>query len=294
MTRRLRMILLIILAVMLCVVFSIPSLAFEADNLPQETVPAEETMTTPAPEPTVTVSPPVEIAVIEDEDWGNVGPEKLDVTVTPAAAEETVSGGETEPEAPDLQEDLLAEEETAAEPAAAEPETAPEEELPAADQQQETEPAAENTVEEPAAENTAEEPAAETTAEEPAGKIAEEKPIPDAAEPADQPDADESGEGSSDEANPEEEETAEPESEPETEKARVTVKVEISMIDETMMRLLAVVDDPEGREFLYQWQVSEDSGMTYTDIPEATTDELKVELTDENISDMWRVRVQAI
>ena len=90
------------------------------------------------------------------------------------------------------------------------------------------------------------------------------------------------------------EETAEPESEPETEKARVTVKVEISMIDETVMRLLAVVDDPEGREFLYQWQVSEDSGMTYTDIPEATTDELKVELTDENISDMWRVRVQAI
>ena len=137
--------------------------------------------------------------MIEDEDWGNVGPEKLDVTVTPAAAEETVSGGETEPEAPDLQEDLLAEEETAAEPAAAEPETAPEEELPAADQQQETEPAAENTVEEPAAENTAEEPA---------GKIAEEQPIPDAAEPADLPDADESGEGSSDEANPEEEETA--------------------------------------------------------------------------------------
>ena len=285
MTRRLRMILTMILAVMLCVVFSIPSLAFEADNLLQETVPAEETMTTPAPEPTVTVSPPVEIAVIEDEDWGNVGPEKLDVTVTPAAAEETLSGGETEPEAPDLQEDLLAEEETAAEPAAAEPETAPEEELPAADQQQETEPAAENTVEEPAAENTAEEPA---------GKIAEEQPIPDAAEPADLPDADESGEGSSDEANPEEEETAEPESEPETEKARVTVKVEISMIDETVMRLLAVVDDPEGREFLYQWQVSEDSGMTYTDIPEATTDELKVELTDENISDMWRVRVQAI
>ena len=32
MTRRLRMILTMILAVMLCVVFSIPSLAFEADN----------------------------------------------------------------------------------------------------------------------------------------------------------------------------------------------------------------------------------------------------------------------
>ena len=91
-----------------------------------------------------------------------------------------------------------------------------------------------------------------------------------------------------------EEDPEDPEAVPEPEKARVTVTVEISMIDETVMRLLAVVDDPEGREFLYQWQVSEDSGMTYTDIPEATTDELKVELTDENISDMWRVRVQAI
>ena len=66
------------------------------------------------------------------------------------------------------------------------------------------------------------------------------------------------------------------------------------MIDENVMRLLAVVNDPEGRDFLYQWQVSEDRGITYTDIQEATTDELKVELNDENINDMWRVRVQAI
>ena len=91
-----------------------------------------------------------------------------------------------------------------------------------------------------------------------------------------------------------EEESAEPEATPEPEKPRVTVRVEISMIDETVMRLLAVVNDPEGRDFLYQWQVSEDRGITYTDIQEATTDELKVELTDENINDMWRVRVQAI
>ena len=71
MTQRLRMILLMILAVMLCVVFSMPSLAFEAEEPVQEAEPEEVTVTEPAPEPTVTISAPVEIAVIPDEDWGS-------------------------------------------------------------------------------------------------------------------------------------------------------------------------------------------------------------------------------
>ena len=269
MTRRLRMILMMILAMMLCVVFSMPSLAFEADNIPQEAEPSEDTVTATTPEPTVTVSPPVEIAVIPDEDWGNVGPELLAATVSPAAAEEAAESVETETEEPAVQAEQPADESAvpeSTEPAGTAPETAPEE-VPAAEMPEE---------------ETAEEP--ETV---PEGQPAEEIP-------AEEPDADEPAVAITAEEEPDGEEPADPETVPETEKARVTVTVEISMIDETVMRLFAVVNDPEGRDFLYQWQVSEDNGMTYTDIPEANQDELKVELTEENINDMWRVRVQAI
>ena len=269
MTRQIRMILLMILAVMLCVVFSMPSLAFEADEPVPEAEPAAEAVTEPAPEPTVEVSAPVEIAVISDTDWGNVDKE-LVAARTPAITETLINPEQTEPE------------ETAApaETPAAEPAAAPDTPEPA-----KTEPA-------PAAEeNPAEEQPAE---QEPAGEPAGEGP--DEEVPADEPAAEPAPVNPEEKAGGEEpeEESAEPEATPEPEKPRVTVRVEISMIDETVMRLLAVVNDPEGRDFLYQWQVSEDRGITYTDIQEATTDELKVELTDENINDMWRVRVQAI
>ena len=273
MTRRLRMILLIILAVMLCVVFSMPSLAFEAEEPVQEAEPEEMAVTEPAPEPTVTISAPVEIAVIPDEDWGSVGPEALANLFTPAVTEEAENNGDTEPE------ETPAPAESPAAEAAAAPETpGPAENGP--------EPVADET---PAADQPAEEtpvtdlPAADI----PEGDTAVEEP--DESEPDDLPPAEEPVQ----ETEPEEE-TEDPETAPEPEKARVTVTVEISMIDETVMRLLAVVNDPEGRDFLYQWQVSEDSGMTYMDIPEANTDELKVELTDDNINDMWRVRVEAV
>ena len=313
MTRRLRMIFSMILAVMLCVVFSMPSLAFEADEPAPEAEPEEVMVTEPAPEPTVTISAPVEIAVIPDEDWGSVGPEAIANVFTPAVTEEAESGGDTEPE----------ETPGPAETAAAEPQEAPEtpepagnepltdaEEMSAEDQPAEEMPVAEQPAEEtpetepPAADTPEEDTEGEETdetvtenqpaAEEPVQEFPEEV-IPDgeeteevSEEPEEGPEEPEEGPEEPEEA-PEELEAA---TEPET--ARVTVTVEISMIDDTIMRLLAVVNDPEGRDFLYQWQVSEDSGMTYTDIPEANTDELKVELTDENITDMWRVKVQAV
>ena len=96
MTRRIRMILLMILAVMLCVVFSMPSLAFEAEEPVQEAEPEEVTVTEPAPEPTVTISAPVEIAVMPDEDWGSVGPEALANLFTPAVTEEAENKDEAQ------------------------------------------------------------------------------------------------------------------------------------------------------------------------------------------------------
>jgi len=306
MTRRLRMIFSMILAVMLCVVFSMPSLAFEADEPAPEAEPEEVMLTEPAPEPTVTISAPVEIAVIPDEDWGSVGSEAIANVFTPAVTEEAESGSDTEPEETPAPMDTP-EAETAAAPETPGPagtETLTDaEEMSAEDQPAEETPAEEQ----PAGETPeTEPPAADTPEEDTAGEETDETVTenqPAAEEPVQEfteeviPDGEETEEVSEEpEEGPEdvEEDSEDPETVPEPETARVTVTVEISMIDDTIMRLLAVVSDPEGRDFLYQWQVSEDSGMTYTDIPEANTDELKVELTDENITDMWRVKVQAV
>ena len=306
MTRRLRMIFSMILAVMLCVVFSMPSLAFEADEPAPEAEPEEVMVTEPAPEPTVTISAPVEIAVIPDEDWGSVGSEAIANVFTPAVTEEAESGSDTEPEETPAPMDTP-EAETAAAPETPGPagtETLTDaEEMSAEDQPAEETPAEEQ----PAGETPeTEPPAADTPEEDTAGEETDETVTenqPAVEEPVQEfpeeviPDGEETEEVSEEpEEGPEdvEEDSEDPETVPEPETARVTVTVEISMIDDTIMRLLAVVSDPEGRDFLYQWQVSEDSGMTYTDIPEANTDELKVELTDENITDMWRVKVQAV
>lgn len=257
-----------ILAVMLCVIFSMPSLAFEAEEPTPQAAPEEVTATEPAPEPTVTVSAPVEIAVIPDDDWGSVEPGYA-AMVMASTMEKATNSEAAEPEITPAPMDIPADEPVAAPDTSATAETEP---VPAAE-------------EEPGTDQPAEEiPAADTADEEPDGPVT-----------ADQPEMEELVQ-----EIPEEEETdgeypeEKPEDTvPETE-SHVTVTVEVSMINETLMYLQAVVNDPEGRDFLYQWQVSEDSGITFTDIPEATTDELEVELTDENINDMWRVRVEAI
>ena len=268
MTRQIRIILSMILAVMLCVVFSIPSLAFEADEPAHEAEPEETAVTEPAPEPTITVSAPVEIEVIPDDDWGSVEPGYA-AMVMAATTEKAMNSEVIEPEETPAPTDIPADEPAAA-PDALEPvET---ELLPTAEEEPETDQPVEEL------------PAANAADEDQDGMVTEDQA--DTEEPAQEIPEEEN----TDEEHPEEkpEETV-----PETE-THVTVTVEVSMISENLMYLQAVVNDPEGRDFLYQWQVSEDCGMTYTDIPEATTDELKVELTDENISDMWRVRVQAI
>ena len=74
----------------------------------------------------------------------------------------------------------------------------------------------------------------------------------------------------------------------------MTVSVVITMVDDNVMQLNAVINDPEGRNYEYQWQVSEDGGKTYSDIPEAKEDKLQIELTDENLGYMWRVWVRAV
>ena len=66
------------------------------------------------------------------------------------------------------------------------------------------------------------------------------------------------------------------------------------MVDEDTMKLHAVVNDPEGRQYIYQWQVSEDGGESFLDILGATADELQVELTEDNRNDMWRIWIQAV
>ena len=318
-----------ILAVMLCVVFSMPSLAFEADEPAPEAEPEEVNMTEPAPEPTVTISAPVEIAVIPDDDWGSVQPdyasmvmaattekamnsEAVEPEETPAPTDTPVTEPEDAPETPASVDTPVAEPEDAPEtPASVDTPVAEPEDVPETPAPVETEPATVAEEEAPAdlpVEETPEtdQPAADipeedTTGEAPDEPVTESKP--DAGETAQEAPEEEILDGEDQEEAPEEPEegpenpeeaSEDPETAPEPETARVTVTVEISMIDETVMRLLAVVNDPEGRDFLYQWQVSEDCGMTYTDIPEANTDELKVELTDENITDMWRVKVQAV
>ena len=268
MTKHIRMIFSMILAVMLCVVFSIPCLAFEADEPVPEVEPEETAVTEPAPEPTVTVSAPVEIEVIPDDDWGSVEPGYA-AMVMAATMEKAMNSETIEPEETPAPTDILVDEPDAApdtsEPVETEPVTAAEEE-PQTEQLEGEIPAADAVDEEPDETVTLE----QTDTEEPVQNIPEEE--------------------NTVEEHPEEkpEETV-PEMAP-----HVTVTVEVSMISGNLMYLQAVVNDPEGRDFLYQWQVSEDCGMTYMDIPEANTDELKVELTDENITDMWRVKVQAV
>lgn len=295
MTRRLRMILLMILAVMLCVVFSMPSLAFEAEEPAQEAGPEEVTVTEPVPEPTVTISAPVEIAVIPDDDWGSVQPGYASMVMA-ATTEKAMNSEAVEPEETPAPEDTpVAEPEDAPEtpaPVETEPAAVAEEEAPADLPAEETPETDQPAADIPEEDTTGEEPDEPVTESQPdAGETAQEAPEEEILDGEDQEEAPEEPEEGPEDV---EEDSEDPETVSEPETARVTVTVEISMIDETVMRLLAVVNDPEGRDFLYQWQVSEDCGMTYTDIPEANTDELKVELTDENITDMWRVKVQAV
>ena len=94
------------------------------------------------------------------------------------------------------------------------------------------------------------------------------------------------------------EEVTEVEKTEETEKAaekteEITVVVEAEMVGENEMKLTATVHAPEGSKVSFQWQVSEDDGENYSDIEDATASVLLVELTENDIGNLWRVRVDA-
>ena len=92
-----------------------------------------------------------------------------------------------------------------------------------------------------------------------------------------------------------EEEPAEETEEEKTEEAsKVTVKVTASMRENNLMHLKAEVQDPEGKDYNYQWQVSVDGGENYEDVEDMTEDFLDVELDEENVSNLWRVKVHAV
>lgn len=273
MTRRIRMILSMILTVvMVCV--SVPSFTEEA-------VVSEGTA---APEITEE-----HVETVQEE------PEAAEKTEDSSESPQTtaVPGGEREEATPEVTDSGIPEITPAEEPASA-PEEAPPE-TPAAEPAEETpapaEPATDAAAAEvPAAEEaedaepgeeqeTGGEPAAETPAEEMPGIPEGETETPE--EPAaEKPAAEEAAA----------DEQAEPEGEDET--PQITVTVKATLVEDNIMVLDAIVDDPEGRSFTYQWQVSEDGGLTYKDIEDATDAELRIELTDENIHDLWRVRVE--
>jgi hypothetical protein len=78
------------------------------------------------------------------------------------------------------------------------------------------------------------------------------------------------------------------------EASKVTVKVTASMRDNNLMHLKAEVQDPEGKDYNYQWQVSVDGGDNYEDVEDAEEDFLDVELDEENMMNLWRVKVHAV
>ncbi len=74
----------------------------------------------------------------------------------------------------------------------------------------------------------------------------------------------------------------------------VVVKVTASMRSENLMHLKAHIEDPNGNDYNYQWQVSVDGGENYEDVEDAEEDFFDVELDEENVSNLWRVKVHAV
>ncbi len=69
---------------------------------------------------------------------------------------------------------------------------------------------------------------------------------------------------------------------------------ETVMLNESTMKLIAVIHGAEEQAFNFQWQVSEDDGANFSDIENETEKEMLVELTEEVLNNLWRVRIQAI
>ena len=136
--------------------------------------------------------------------------------------------------------------------------------IPAAEEADAVAPAAEEPAEVPAAEEAAAEEAAEEVKEEAGSK--EEKAVEPKAE--------------------------KPEEEDGEQVPEVTVTVTTVITGENEMKLIALVNDPENRAYTYQWQVSDNQGASYSDIADETSDVLRIELSEENRNNFWRVKVK--
>ena len=273
--------------VMACMMVLFISAAAYADEVPAKAETAEEEILEPEEAETEGVEEFDDDDLVEiDDDWGYVSPEVIEQH-TPEMTQEFIHADD-----PDWQpkEETAATPEPVAEPA----------------------PEVQETVEEPAENKAAEstETPADVTDEDKAESVdvtenqaedqAEEETKEENAEPGEEENVESTEEEnfeSTEEENvePTEEENVEPTEEENTEEAsKVTVKVTASMRSDNLMHLKAVVDDPEGHEYEYQWQVSVDGGENYEDCEDQTEEFMDVELDEENASNIWRVRVHAV
>ena len=69
--------------------------------------------------------------------------------------------------------------------------------------------------------------------------------------------------------------------------------VEAVMVSDNEMKLKAKVNAPEGSVLSFQWQVSQDNGQNYSNIENATASEILVTLAESDMTNLWRVRVEA-
>ena len=264
---------------MACMMVLFISAAAYADEVPAKAETAEEEILEQEEAETEGVEEFDDDDLVEiDDDWGYVSPEVIEQH-TPEMTQEFIHADDP---------DWPPKDETAA---TSEPVTEPA-------------PEVQETVEEPTENKAAEstETPADVTDEDKAEPIdvtenqaedqSEEETKEENAEPGEEENVE-----STEEENVEstEEENIEPTEEENTEEAsKVTVKVTASMRSDNLMHLKAVVDDPEGNEYEYQWQVSVDGGENYEDVEDQTEEFMDVELDEENASNIWRVRVHAV
>lgn len=256
---------------MACMMVLFISAAAYADEVPAKAETAEEEILEQEEAETEGVEEFDDDDLVEiDDDWGYVSPEVIEQH-TPEMTQEFIHADD-----PDWQpkEETAATPEPVAEPA----------------------PEVQETVEEPAENKAAEstETPADVTDEDKAESVdVTENQAEDQSEEETKEENAEPGEEENVEST--EEENVEPTEEENTEEAsKVTVKVTASMRSDNLMHLKAVVDDPEGHEYEYQWQVSVDGGENYEDCEDQTEEFMDVELDEENASNIWRVRVHAV
>ena len=267
--------------VMACMMVLFISVAAYADEVPAKEETAEEEILEQEEAEAEEEEELDEDELVEiDDDWGYISPEVIEQH-TPEMTQEFIHADDP---------DWPPKEETAATP---EPVAEPAPEV-----QETVEEPVKNeapVVEEVPADVTEDNKVESDDVTEPAVETAETKEVVETVETGEAVETEETaevGETVETETVETEETDEEPAEETEDEQAsKVSVKVTASMRSDNLMHLKAVVDDPEGNEYEYQWQVSVDGGENYEDVEDQTEDFMDVELDEENASNLWRVRV---